>query len=584
MILPLLPLCAPLALAPGIPCEETHVRVFDGMPGPEGGVLVPIGPNAGGPPGGATLGGGGRIAFVAEIQGNARNQGVFVADETRVTPIALGCGGAGGSGQPGTCGDPAPTGGTFAGFFRDAWFAPTVNEAGDVLFLADVAGGSSSRGLFLYRAVTGAIETIAAVGDPSPLGPAITAVGPGSLNNNGDVACLVFLETPPSQDEAAILLHSAGVLTTIAAAGLPGPGGQYQLVGGGLQIMPDNTYVPTGVVPDVDDQGNVAFSAYVSDANGIVLQRPGALPTWVVRIGHPVPGGGVFWSFNAPCLGAGGELAFTGTYLDGPNTWRATFAGSPGAWRRVLGPGDPVGTSTVLSVERSRNPFQPLAPDGSVVLWARVQHADGTTGEMHLRVGASGEQELLARTGESSPLGTIDELFRWPSTDGAGRTTTSALVSGAGVTRGTWIRSPCGVPATYCEPKRPAGSCLPRIGFVGSASLTSMQPFRVTASDVPGQQFGMLFYGFTPAAIPFQGGLRCVAAPVLRTPPQTSTGPAAPCSGSQSFDFGTRIHSGVDPALIVGATVYAQWWTRDPQDPFGFGTGLTDAISFTIAP
>jgi len=30
--------------------------------------------------------------------------------------------------------------------------------------------------------------------------------------------------------------------------------------------------------------------------------------------------------------------------------------------------------------------------------------------------------------------------------------------------------------------------------------------------------------------------------------------------------------------------VYAQWWQRDPNDPAGFGNGLSNALRFGIAP
>ena len=46
-----------------------------------------------------------------------------------------------------------------------------------------------------------------------------------------------------------------------------------------------------------------------------------------------------------------------------------------------------------------------------------------------------------------------------------------------------------------------------------------------------------------------------------------------------AFDTG-----GVHPGLVPGALVYCQWWSRDPLDPAGFGTGLSDALRFGIAP
>lgn len=56
--------------------------------------------------------------------------------------------------------------------------------------------------------------------------------------------------------------------------------------------------------------------------------------------------------------------------------------------------------------------------------------------------------------------------------------------------------------------------------------------------------------------------------------------PANDCSGSFAYDMNARIQSGIDSGLVVGASVYCQYWTRDPADPFTLG--LTDGVSFVI--
>jgi hypothetical protein len=94
---------------------------------------------------------------------------------------------------------------------------------------------------------------------------------------------------------------------------------------------------------------------------------------------------------------------------------------------------------------------------------------------------------------------------------------------------------------------------------------------------------GLLFFGFGPRSQPFQGGLHCVALPTKRVGAQNSGG-SGPCTGTFAFDMRGYIQSGVHPGLVPGAMVYCQWWSRDPLDPAGFGTSLTDALSFGIAP
>ena len=120
--------------------------------------------------------------------------------------------------------------------------------------------------------------------------------------------------------------------------------------------------------------------------------------------------------------------------------------------------------------------------------------------------------------------------------------------------------------------------------FSGTPSATDPDPYIAGAALVLNDKSGLLYYGYAPASNPFYGGIQCVAPPVKRTPVQKSGGNSGPddCSGTYSYDFNARIQSGVDPGLVVGADVFAQYWYRDPLDPFT--AGLTNALSFTIQP
>ena len=114
-----------------------------------------------------------------------------------------------------------------------------------------------------------------------------------------------------------------------------------------------------------------------------------------------------------------------------------------------------------------------------------------------------------------------------------------------------------------------------------------MTPAFAAATEVRNLKNGLFFYGFGQAAVPFLGGTLCVQPPLRRTPVQNSGGngpPSDDCSGTYAFDFNALIQGGGDPGLVAGADVYAQYWGRDPADTTGFGSSLTDAISFTIAP
>lgn len=139
---------------------------------------------------------------------------------------------------------------------------------------------------------------------------------------------------------------------------------------------------------------------------------------------------------------------------------------------------------------------------------------------------------------------------------------------------------------TYCTAKVNSLGCTPQISASGIGSTSSPLPFTLSASNVLNQKAGVLFYGYTSGATSFQGGIKCVVGQVRRSPTQNSGGAtgANDCSGVLSYDFNTRIQAGTDPALIVGANVFAQWWYRDSADPTGFGTGLSDAVQFNVCP
>ncbi|MBL8860002.1 MAG: hypothetical protein JNL28_15950 [Planctomycetes bacterium] len=137
----------------------------------------------------------------------------------------------------------------------------------------------------------------------------------------------------------------------------------------------------------------------------------------------------------------------------------------------------------------------------------------------------------------------------------------------------------------FCTGKLNSQGCTPAIAFNGSASATSPSAFTISAANVINQSPGLLFYGYSSAFIPFQGGTLCLN-DFKRTPIQFSGGSAVVtnCSGTLSYDFNARIQGGTDPLLVPGAVISAQYYFRDVNDPAGFGTGLSNALRFTICP
>jgi hypothetical protein len=141
--------------------------------------------------------------------------------------------------------------------------------------------------------------------------------------------------------------------------------------------------------------------------------------------------------------------------------------------------------------------------------------------------------------------------------------------------------TPAGGPFTYCTAKLNSQLCLPAIAFSGTPSVSSPNPFTVSASQILPDVLGIGIYGPLQNSAPFQGGTLCVGGTVTRMTAQLSGGAGA-CSGTFAYDFNQVIQGGGDASLVSGATVHMQMWYRDP--PASFSSGLSDAVQFVIQP
>lgn len=459
---------------------------------PGGGTLSPIAP--GNP---ACVNRDGTFAFVSDVVGSARNQGVFVVDANGLRPIVMGCGQGGGSGVHGTCGDPAPGGGTFAGFFGGSSFAPPINDAGDVLFLADVVNGPSTRGLFLYLAATSTIVAIASVGDPSPLGGTFAAIGPGAINNRGAVA---FLASPPGTTNSDLFLWQGGTVTKIAAVGDAAPGGgTFTLLGTESWGYADGTNVPGGPVPALNDCGQISFRAIVSGgvtSRGVVVRTNG-VDAWYLRAGDPTPAGGTFTDFQGAALNGSGQIAVFADYTNGTPT-SGWFVGAPGSFRAALSFFDPVDGGQCLGLAYSRNPMTPLDDQGNLVIWCDTSSLGG---QDRLVVSApDGSLTVLARRGDPSPLGgSYTGMNAWPSLSSTGRATLSAYTPGApGIFNAHFASVLCG-PAIAASPCTPIGGTL-RVDDYGPSGGVFVMAASTATTSIPAP-WGTLLIGPNPIVV-----------------------------------------------------------------------------------
>ncbi len=140
-------------------------------------------------------------------------------------------------------------------------------------------------------------------------------------------------------------------------------------------------------------------------------------------------------------------------------------------------------------------------------------------------------------------------------------------------------------PTTYCTAKTTSLGCTPAISATGTPSASAGSGFVAMSAPVPGTHIGIFFYGQNgPAAIPFSGAFLCAEPPVLRTPASFPGGTFGMCNGAYMIDFNAYIATGVDPTLVAGSQVQLQSWFRDPFDPTGFGTGLSNGLRFELRP
>src|SRR3989441_1075818 len=151
----------------------------------------------------------GRVAFFATILRGRASEGFFVWSEGKVAKVVVD-------------GDPSPAGGTFSGFGRHP--IPALNAHGRPAFAAAVAGGKTVEGIFLATGRT--VKTVAVTGGAAPGVPSgvLASVDAPSLNDRGDVAFLATVRRGRESLEA-IYVASAGKLRKVVAQGDAAPAG-----------------------------------------------------------------------------------------------------------------------------------------------------------------------------------------------------------------------------------------------------------------------------------------------------------------------------------------------------------------------
>jgi hypothetical protein len=491
------------------------------------------------------------------------------------------------------CGDPTPIGGNFSTMFHIGENVPSVNARGDVLFLSDVEGGTSSRGLFFYDRTSQTVQKVAAIGDPTPNGGVFGSIGLGSINDSGEA---VFLAWRNSIQDGMILRWKAGVIQVIVATGDPGPNGSVFVA---TSFMWFGTPQVPGWAPHIREDGHAFFLAAANTAGnrGLYEEYNGQI-TRLVGSQDPAPGGGVFNAFGVPIPNENGEIAFSAEQVIGnshPGTW---FRGRPGLWERVLAIGDVIDGRVVVGITGSKGPHcNPFDDAGNlllpVVLRNQVTNVN-TTAILLARRGLA--PRIVLQVGDSCPLGQITQLGTFtPMTTTSIGAVAMEVSTPMGLVDAHALIDICVAPdaLTYCTAKANSAGCLPRISASGIPSASANAGFVVQADQVLNARPGVLLYGVSGGtATPFGGGTLCMMAPVKRAITALATGtpaPAVDCSGVFRLDMNAfsanRLGGTPAPALsIPGTTVDCQWYGRDPGFAAPSNIQLSDGVQYRVTP
>jgi hypothetical protein len=289
--------------------------VADGDAAPGGGVFSGFGRHPV-----PALNDAGELAFAATIAGARAVEGIFVASSRGVRSVAL----------AGSAAPDIPSG-TFANLDT-----PAINNRGEVAFLATVRRGRESLEA-IYLQSGGKVRKVVAQGDPAPAGGTFAGFGPPSLNGNGLIVFAAVVEgravpggvfvakrtgiamlvgagedTPDggifAKFSERVAVNDAGTVAFNAILkGAPISGAIYVVDDRARRVAGLSDTAPGGGVfshfglwPALTASGAVVFAASVDGgpAPVAVFVAAGGATSKVASVGDALPGGGTLVSFG----------------------------------------------------------------------------------------------------------------------------------------------------------------------------------------------------------------------------------------------------------------------------------------------
>lgn len=309
-------------------------------------------------------------------------------------------------------GTSAPAGGKYKSFG-----SPVLNSAGQLAFVAGLSGSASTTGIF--AGAPGSLQTVALNGTAAPADGRYfgTYNGLGSgplLNASGQVAFWALLTAGTSPK--GIFMGTPGAVRPVALVNAPAPA-----------IVGDNGYTAIGGVSALNSLGQVAFTAGMTFLDAQLAGVPQGLKPFALS-GTTAPTGGEFFvnSFYPPTLNDAGQMAFF-AYMNAGNS-SGIFTGSPGSLQAaaVQGAATPAGGDAKYVSFGS----VALNATGQVAFSARLS---GTTTLGGVFVGTPGAMQAVALQNSAAPgdIGIRYSSFGNVVINAAGRVAFTAQLDGS---------------------------------------------------------------------------------------------------------------------------------------------------------
>lgn len=340
----------------------------------------------------------GQILLVTTTKESNGHQVLGVLANGQFTPVAAG-------GGPSPDGKTWPKGMSFAGF-------TDIDESGNVAFVP-VDGSGNSLGVYLWDATKQAVIPLATPGTPVTSNLAFAsggANGNAALNNRDEVAFVARVKgASGSASEGVFLRRANGHIDPVALPGdaLPGKGGQFRTGPGGL--FP---------ILSLNDAGQVIFFAL---GTGI---KPTALLTdsvyrWengtislVADSGTVIPGMGTSVGFVGPGANNQNDEVLLLTATSDTKGFGGILLWQQGQLVPVLLQGQPLPGGGQLKPRPFVAGFADYNRPNELAQYPfAVQFQEnGKIGTGAYLVDADGKLSLIARTGMTTPLGTLTRI------------------------------------------------------------------------------------------------------------------------------------------------------------------------------